>query len=81
MTIRVSGNTSSMGLKFQLKSGAKYPPVGYITIRMRIAQQRFRLCRHCFVNILFLGSVHANERFDCLDHPLGVSPKIAVDLL
>ena len=32
-----------------------------------------------FVNVLLLGHMHAHERLDRLDHPLGVSDKIAVD--
>src|SRR6476660_5541807 len=35
---------------------------------------------HSFVDILLLGSMHAHERFDRLDHTLGVSDKIAVDI-
>ncbi|MHC2578703.1 hypothetical protein ACVI1J_008942 [Bradyrhizobium diazoefficiens] len=40
-----------------------------------------RLGRYGFVNILLLGCVHAHQCFDRLDHPLGVSDKVAVDLL
>lgn len=39
------------------------------------------LGRDGFVNVLFLGRVHADQRLDRLDHALRVPHKIAVDLL
>jgi len=34
-----------------------------------------------FIDVFFLRGVHAHQRFDCFDDPLGVANEIAVDLL
>jgi hypothetical protein len=38
-------------------------------------------CRDCFVDVIFLRRMHADERPDRLDHSLGLANPIMVDLL
>jgi hypothetical protein len=37
--------------------------------------------RYGFIDVFLLRGVHAHQRFDCFDDPLGVANDIAVDLL
>ena len=44
-------------------------------------ESRRRPRRYGFIDVFLLRGVHAHQRFDCFDDPLGVANEIAVDLL
>jgi hypothetical protein len=58
-----------------IKPGPLFTPIA------RSIESRRCPRRYGFIDVFLLRGVHAHQRFDCFDDPLGVANDIAVDLL